>query len=551
MNKILLLGLNCRFTHSNLALYYLRESLQNIDWQVDLAELTINNSKREILEKIWRIKPDVLAISVYIWNGEIVERILPDLKQLLPNMKIVLGGPEVSYNHTKWYQNFAEIDHIICGNGESVLPELLAGKLTDRLIRAIPIKFSEVPFPYRDSDFPALKSKYIYYESSRGCPFRCSYCLSSRSDQKLDFRPLEMVLDELNWLLQKEPKIIKFIDRTFNAKASHHRTIWKNLIAHAGSTKFHCEIHPEFLEDEDFEILQSAPDHLFQFEIGIQSTNPQTISTINRKEDWQKSRANILRLIALNKFHIHTDLIVGLPFEDIKSLQKSFDDIISLDADHFQMGFLKILPGTEMAEKIAEYEMSHTSTEPYEVLQNRWLNFDEIIHLKQIEDLLDKFFNSERFIQTIKYCHQLYGSPYLFYSELAKWQSLKDFDLSIKNWAKNCEQLIEFISDSFPDQKQLLIDILRYDWCNVSKNDYPDIIDSVANKQLQKDAQNYFRNFNQSGIIKYKGLELSIKSIKHANYFRAETVEFYKLVKIEPEVWMYLEQKVFLGIILS
>ncbi len=548
MEKVLLLGINCRYTHTNLALRYQRSAILHHNFQVELLELTINNSLREILEEIWQAKPDWLAISVYIWNGEIIGKLLRDLKKILPNIKIVLGGPEVSYNWEKWINNFPEIDHIICGNGESVLLDLLKRKISDKIITAKPIKFSDIDFPYIEQDFPAIKDKYIYYESSRGCPFRCSYCLSSRSDQRLDFRPIEKVIRELNWLLEKNPKIIKFVDRTFNAKKSHYKKIWEYLIALNPKTKFHFEIHPEFLDDEDFRILESAPKDLFQIEVGIQSTNLHTIDAINRKDNWEISKKNILKLIDLNKFHIHTDLIAGLPFEDFDSLAKSFDNIISLGAEHFQMGFLKILPGTEMANRIDEFELIHTDYEPYEILQNRWLNFDEIIHLKRIEKLLDKIQNSENFIYTSKFCYKIFGSAFKFYSQFSLWLETNGFDNRIKNWAKNAEQLLNFVTEYYPEQKTLLLDLLKYDWCISSASDYPKFLLSENLRNLQIKSQAYLKQFNQSGIVKYKDFELSVKEIKQANYFQAETTEFYEFVSIEPKVWMYLKQKVVLGI---
>ena len=548
MKKVLLLGINCRYTHTNLALRYQRSAILQHDFQVDLLELTINNSLREILEKIWQAKPNWLAISVYIWNGEIIGRLLPDLKKLLPNIKIILGGPEVSYNWKKWIDNFPEINHIICGNGESVLLDLLEGKTTEKMITAKPIKFAEIDFPYIEQDFSEIKNKYIYNESSRGCPFRCSYCLSSRSDQKLDFRPIDKVIQELDWLIDKKPKIIKFVDRTFNAKKSHYRKIWEYLIDLNPNTKFHFEVHPEFLDDEDFRILEKAPKDLFQIEVGIQSTNPQTIAAINRKDNWEISKKNILRLISLDKFHLHTDLIAGLPYEDFGSLAKSFDDIISLGADHFQMGFLKILPGTEMANKIDKFELIHTDYEPYEILKNRWLSFDEIIHLKQIEKLLDKIQNSGKFIFTSKFCYQIFDSAFEFYSQFSLWLVANGFDDRIKNWTKNAEQLLNFVTEYHPEHRVLLLDLLRYDWCITSASVFPVFLLSEKFKNLQIKSQAYLRQFNQSGIIKFKEFEISVKDIKRANYFHAETAVFYEFVSIEPKVWLYLEQKVLFGI---
>ncbi|MFO7895782.1 MAG: DUF4080 domain-containing protein [Candidatus Cloacimonadales bacterium] len=544
MRKLLLVGINCRYTHSNLALRYLRNHWQNQQDQVDLLEFSINQSEREILQAIYQQQPDLLAFSVYIWNAELIQHLLPDLKKILPAVKIILGGPEVSFDFQRWLRDFPEIDQIICGNGEAANP--LKSSELQQLIKADNLPFSSVAFPYSSQDFPQLEHKYIYYESSRGCPFRCSYCLSSRRDQVLDFRDLKQVLAELQWLAKFQPRIIKFVDRTFNARPSHHRPIWQFLIAEAGVTKYHFELHPEFLTEEDFEILATAPQDLFQFEIGIQSTNPRTIAAIDRQDNWQKSRANISRLQQMGKFHLHTDLIVGLPHEDLASLARSFDEIISLAAQHFQMGFLKVLPGTKMAEQVEEYEIMHTAAPPYEILSNRWLDFQQINQLKVVEQLLDKFYGSQKFQFTIGYCQQLWQSPFRFYWQFAEWILQQEQDLRIKDWSKNCGSLLEFLLENHPSKRELFIDLLRYDWCNNFRGKFPAIIDSAANRARQKRAQEYLKSYNQSGIIKIGEQEFSMKELKNANYFQAESKEFCTLLNQKPEeIVMFLQQKPF------
>ena len=543
MQKVLLLGINARYTHSNLAIRYIRNNIKHLPVETTLREVTINQSISEILEIIWQDMPDILAISVYIWNSELVKKIILDIKKILPELKLVLGGPEVSYNPHKWLNEFSQIDNIICGNGESGFEYFLKNQETEKIISQPRKPFADVKFPYIAADFPDIIGKYIYYESSRGCPFKCSYCLSSRSDQKLEFKPVKQVLEELDFLIAQKPKIIKFVDRTFNAKVNHYQAIWKYLISKAPTTKFHCEIHPELLSEDDFEILSKAPKDLFQFEIGIQSTNQSTIAAINRKDNWQKSRKNILRLIALNKFHVHTDLIVGLPFENLESLAKSFDDIHSLGAEHFQLGFLKVLPGTQMHSQADEFGLVYSDNQPYEILANNWLSFEEILQLKEIEKLIDKYVNSEKFTNTLRLCNQLFGSPFAFYSNFAKYCQSQQVDSSIKNWWKNAATLMDFMNEYFPAENKLIKDFLRFDWSHIFPGNFPIILQDEFCQNLQSKCFEYLKSFNESGIIKYKKYKFNTKNIKNANYFLAETEKFYQLLKLEKQVLMFIDKK--------
>ncbi len=353
MKNILLVGINARYTHSNLAIRYLRNYVSDLSYQITLEEFTINQPLLDILSKIFKLEPEIIALSVYIWNTEIIRKLLPEVHKLLPECKIILGGPEVSYNPQHWLEEFPFLNFIICGAGEAGFRYLIEKKLLvkEQIIKIQNPAFNEIKFPYTDDDFPGLKDKYIYYEASRGCPFKCSYCLSSRSDQKLELREFNKVKEELEFLLNKKPRIIKFVDRTFNANREFSRNIWQYLIEINPDTKFHFEIYPALLEEEDFILLEKCPVDLFQFEIGIQSTNPATLKAIHRPDNWHKTKEKIQKLISIGNIHIHVDLIAGLPYDEFKHIKHSFNDIYALQADHFQLGFLKILPGTEITKK--------------------------------------------------------------------------------------------------------------------------------------------------------------------------------------------------------
>jgi len=431
--KIFLTSINARFTHSNLALRYLRSYANKQFSDVSLIEYTINQNIDEILEELVQAKPDVLVFSVYIWNSTIIKKILSVLGDILPRTKIVLGGPEVSYNADIWLPQFDSIDYIITGAGEAGWEYLLNSsfQVSDKIISKTNYRFSDIPFPYLADEFPELNQKYIYFESSRGCPFKCSYCLSSRLDQGLDYRDLSMVKEELSWLISQNPKIIKFVDRTFNSNGKRAREIWQFLIDSKTKTKFHFEIHPSLLTEQDFDVLKQAPEELFQFEIGIQSTNPNTIKEIGRFENWEKIKVNIARLLEFEQIHSHSDMIVGLPYENRAKTIDSFNNIYNLQADHFQVGFLKVLPGTEMANKSAEYGIVKHSFPPYEILQNKWMSFEEIRNFKNVEHVLELLGNSGRFKTVLDNLLPGFESPYhlfeavsVYFREVrsAKWE---------------------------------------------------------------------------------------------------------------------------------
>lgn len=529
MKKMLLIGVNARYTHSNLALRYLRNFVDDLEYKTEILEFSINQDILEILEQIAQVKPDIIVFSVYIWNTEKILSLLPEVKKVLLDSKIILGGPEVSYNPEDWLIKFPEIDFIICGAGEAGFRYLLKSGLhiENTIIRKNNPHFSELPFPYLLSDFPEIKDKYIYYESSRGCSFKCSYCLSSRSDQALEFRDINIVKKELKFLIDQEPRIIKFVDRTFNIKKEHSREIWKFLINLNPDITFHFEIHPELIEDKDLQILKNCPKGLFQFEIGIQSTNPETLKAIHRTDNWNKNADIIHQLISFGNIHIHVDLIAGLPFEDMLRFKKSFNDIFNLNADHFQLGFLKVLPGTEMAENADKFEIISTNMSPYIILKNRWLSFNDLNKIHNIETLLNVFSNSNKFNTTLKYLIPKFDSSYNFFSDLLDFLQTRNFDLQTKNWKKNAVKLMQFANVLFPKKKELFFDCLRWDWCLQAKSHYyPEFLRSDLNIKAKQIGFEYLNSFKLKDKIQLDKIELTVSDLKRVIYFIPGSEEF-------------------------
>lgn len=521
MQTLCLTAINARYTHSNPALLYLREAVRNLPVQTDILACTITQPVLDILRELHARRPDWIGLSVYIWNTEKVRLLLPEIKKILPETKIVLGGPEVSYDAEKWFAEFPAIDFIIRGAGENGLRTLLADPGNcPRVITQPAPPLDDIPFPYRDDDFPALAEHYIYYESSRGCPFSCAYCLSSRSDMRPDYRSVDRVCSELDMLCGHNPRIIKFIDRTFNARKSHYLPIWEHLIAKNPRTCFHFELHAGLLTDRDFEVLSLAPQGLFQFEIGIQSTSPAALDAVNRRIDWPLIRDNIRRLMDMGTFHVHVDLIAGLPFEDIDGLKKSFNEVYELGAHALQLGFLKVLPGTEIAEKATEYGIESLDSAPYQVLKTRWLSFAELSFLEYLETALDRLWNSGRFPRTTPVLTDLYATPFDFYTTFTQF-ALSRSEMNEKQWPKIAELILAFIDAHHRERRDYALDCLRWDWClQAASQYYPPILDNGLDHLLRK------KRKELRTMLRENDIELTQSEINSAVLYLAKTEEF-------------------------
>ena len=417
--KILLAACNAKYIHSNLAVFNLKACAKEYDSNVVLREYTINQQKDDILKDIYRCHPDVICISCYIWNITFVRELMQDLRKILPDVPFWAGGPEVSYDAEEFLKKNPAFDGVMVGEGEETFLELVKHYVngspslekTTGLVYCKPdgtiqnngwrqiMDLSRVPFAYEDlKDF---ENRIIYYESSRGCPFSCSYCLSS-VDKKLRFRDLELVKKELQFFLDHKVPQVKFVDRTFNCKHDHAMTIWQYIKDHDnGITNFHFEISADLLRENELELMSTMRPGLIQLEIGVQSTNPDTIRAIHRTMDFPKLAGIVNRIHSFKNIHQHLDLIAGLPYEDYDSFHRSFNDVYALRPQQLQLGFLKVLKGSHMKEMTEEYGIVHKELEPYEVLGTRWLPYEDILKLKMVESMVELYYNSGQFQNTI------------------------------------------------------------------------------------------------------------------------------------------------------
>ncbi|HIV11553.1 MAG TPA: DUF4080 domain-containing protein, partial [Candidatus Pullilachnospira stercoravium] len=418
--KFLLVAINAKYIHSNPAVYSLRAYAGEYGEQISLAEYTINQSIDVMLKGIFRRKPEVLCISCYIWNISIARELAEEVHRVLPDTKIWLGGPEVSYDAKQVLERNPQITGVMMGEGEETFLELvrhyavgapgiseirgIAWRGGDGLIRDNgfrgPVDLDTVPFIYQD--LSGFENRILYYESSRGCPFSCSYCLSS-IDRKLRFRSMELVKRELQFFLDHKVPQVKFVDRTFNCSHQRALEIWRYLTEHDnGVTNFHFEIAADLLNEEELELIASMRPGMIQLEIGVQSTNPEVIREIRRKMDFDRVARVVRRLSENHNVHLHLDLIAGLPLEDFTSFGRSFDQVYALRPQQLQLGFLKVLKGAYMYEMAADYGCVYRKKEPYEVLFTRWISFEEILRLKQTEEMVEVYYNSGQFARTVE-----------------------------------------------------------------------------------------------------------------------------------------------------
>ena len=434
--KTLLIAINAKYIHSNLAVYSLKASAGQWKDEVEIAEYTINHLREDILADIYRRKPDVAAISCYIWNMEYVQSLLKDLKKVLPEVDIWLGGPEVSYDCEEVLAREPSVRGIMAGEGETTFRELLgwyhgegslaeikglvyrdeAGKFCRTGVREYE-KLDELPFVY--GDMTKFQNRIIYYESSRGCPFSCSYCLSS-IDKRVRFRSLPLVEKELAFFLEQKVPQVKFVDRTFNV--NHART--KELLRFIkendnGITNFHFEISADLLDDEEIGLLNSLRPGLVQLEIGVQSTDGQVLTAIHRAVDFDVIVDKVRRIQKGRNVHQHLDLIAGLPYGTLKEFRSSFNDVYSLRPQQFQLGFLKVLKGSEMGRRAEEFGVVRTDRPPYEVLSTDWLSYGEVLKIKGIEEMVEVYYNSWQFARTVELLTEEFEDYFGLYEALA------------------------------------------------------------------------------------------------------------------------------------
>ena len=479
--KILLTAINAKYIHSNLAIYELSAYAEKYKENIELAEYTINNQQEFILTDIYKRKPDVIAFSCYIWNIGIIESLLKEIRQVMPDTPIWLGGPEVSYDVTQGLLATPYVDGIMIGEGECTFKELAQYYIEQNIelkdIRGIayrwngeikvnpyrePMNLSDVPFPY--SDFELFKNKILYYETSRGCPYSCSYCLSS-IERGVRLRDLELVKKELQIFLDAKVPQVKFIDRTFNCNPSHAMGIWNYIHEHDnGITNFHFEIAADILRENELELLNKMRPGLVQLEIGVQSTNLDTIEAINRKMDFNVLTEKVNAVHRGNNIHQHLDLIAGLPYEGYESFGKSFDDVYLLRPNQLQLGFLKVLKGSPIYPQAQMHNIVYRKTAPYEVLFTKWLPFDDVLRLKQVEDVVEVYYNSGQFEMSIQFLEHFFQTPFALYEALGEYYEVHGlFGVNHTRIARY-EILLDFFKECVTEgDAEVFAEILVYD----------------------------------------------------------------------------------------
>lgn len=475
MTRLALIAVNAKYSHTNLALLYLRAALltetPNIDFE--LIEWDINRPERELLETITAGGFSHAVFSVYIWNSRYIEDIVSDLNQFSRRPIICAGGPEVVHNRTVWLQ-IPGLDFILNGAAEHFIQILQKLKKPEsaRVLHAAAEPFSRTVFPYDEPLLENLRGRLIYYEASRGCMFGCSYCLSSCSDNPVEYRTANQIITEIT-LLSTFTGTVKFVDRTFNANPEVSRLIWQYMANNPIAGCFHFEIHPLLLEEEDLRLLKNLPQSSAQLEIGIQSSDSAVLKNVNRAGEWSKEKKIIKELVNTGLFHIHLDQIVGLPGDTPEAASVSLDEIMQLLPDHFQLGFLKLLPGTPLFEQKEKWGIKNSMTPPNEILESSSFSFEQLQYFHLIEKLISRLYNSGFFTLTLKHLVGESGSWYRLFKDLLK----TDPDLSCRRWEYWGKILMDYADTNHPEGKNLFIDLLRFDWCPFSNAQYyPDFL---------------------------------------------------------------------------
>lgn len=457
-------AVNAKYIHSNLAVYSLKAYAAQFGYPAEIREYTINQPFGDILKDLYQSQPGLLCFSCYIWNKTWIDGLARELHKLLPETQIWVGGPEVTYCAREYLESCPAVNGIMRGEGEGAFLKLarhFQEDVPDEGLDAIcgltfrqddsiretpdrePLCMDELPFPY--AHLQDFENRIIYYESSRGCPFSCSYCLSSL-DRKLRFRSLELVKKELQFFIDRKVPQVKFVDRTFNCDRARALEIWRFLVEQdQGVTNFHFEIGADLLDAEELTCLKSMRPGLIQLEIGVQSTNPDTIREIRRKTDFEKIKRNVAQIQQGKNIHQHLDLIAGLPYEGYESFARSFDQVYAMRPQQLQLGFLKVLKGSRMEQMAPEYGCVYMDREPYEVLKTNWLSYEELLDLKEVEAMVEIYYNSGQFQHTLPLLEKLFPSPFEFYQKLGAFYDKKGYSQISHSRLRRYDILLEFL----------------------------------------------------------------------------------------------------------
>ena len=549
--KILLTTLNSKYIHTNIALRYLKKILDTSNFNTVLKEFTINDEFLNILASITDENPDILAFATYIWNIEITLKLAKTIKNLNPNIKIILGGPEVTYCSEQLLKENNYIDYIIIGEGEKTVLELIKNIINKDVFdidnvsyyKNNELKIGNIGVNDKLENLPSIvdfdlkeenKNKIVYFETVRGCPYNCSYCLSSTIKGIREI-PIEKVKQDLKVLMDNNIKLIKLTDRTFNYNKKRAMEIWEYIVKNNKNTEFHFEISAHLIDNTMLEFLKTVPKNMFRFEIGVQSTNPKTIEAINRKTDFT-ILSNIVRQIkSFNNITLHLDLIAGLPYEDYNSFKNSFNDVYNLEPDELQLGFLKLLKGCRIREQEAEFEYRYIQNPPYEILQNKFISYEEIKKLKKIEDIVDKYYNSSTFKISINYIIKKYfKSAIEFYEELSKFYLDKKYFERKISGEESFDILFEFFTEKISENIEYFRQILKLDY-----------VAKYSNKRMWLDKQdaNIIKNEIRDILIderKFKKISNIFEIKERTNMYKH--LKFEKINLEEDEINKFLEK---------
>lgn len=539
--KVLLTAINSKFIHSNLAIRYLKAYTKDLNYDCKIREFSINDREEKILEEIIKEKPDIVAFSTYIWNIEMITKLSELIKIVNSDIEIVYGGPEVSYDSVNILKELKG-DYIIQGEGEETFREFIKYKLGELKISSIRglyykersevinngsrplMNMNDCVFPYEEDE--NLDNKIVYYEASRGCPFNCKYCLSS-TIHGVRFLEIERVKRELQYFIDKKVKLVKFVDRTFNCNHKFAMAIWEFLIAANTDTQFHFEISADILKDKELELLRKAPKDRFQFEVGVQTTNDTVLNNINRFVNFTDIKDKVCELLEIKNIKQHLDLIAGLPGEDLTSFIKSFNDVYSIEPEEIQLGFLKLLRGSSMREEAERYGMKFSPYPPYEILATKDISYNELLILKKVEEMVDKYYNSQKFNNIIKFLINSFNTPYEFYLSLGEFFDKNGyFNRNIGN-NEYYKVFLDFNEEITMLDKEALKDIIKYDYLSFNKRrGMPEFLFNDMNKEEEKYIREQLKEKYTLKKYHIEKFKINIKKFINEQKIKKET-EYY------------------------
>lgn len=562
--NILLMSLNTKYVHSNLAIRYIREYCKNLPIDIKVEEYTINQHIEDIVGEILKNEYDVICLSVYIWNLEENMRVAEMIKDLRPSIEIVMGGPEVSYDADLVLKKHPYVDIIMRGEGEATsldcFKTLYDGNGLDKVLgityrnkdkiienndRPLICDLTTVPFPYTEMDLKSFENKIVYYESSRGCPFNCAFCLSS-TIRGLRYFDIDRVKQDLKKLLDARVKQIKFVDRTFNASKNHAKEIMSYIIKNDNNhTNVHFEITAHLVDEEFLNLLEKAPVGLFQLEIGVQTTNPNTIEAIHRTTNFEQLSKVVQRINEIGKAHQHLDLIAGLPFENYESFGNSFDDVYRLEPDKIQLGFLKLLKGSALRQDSKKHGYKFSKHPVYEVYENKYMNFKEFRRLKVVEDLVEKYGNERRFYHSLDFLikhHKL--RPFKVFESLADYWVSKEYHLIQHGLKRLYEILEEYYKNTYDEDLELFKELLKFDYMKTQNGKL--LKENILDKSFNQQKHEFLKDDNQRS--KYlPGFEnmptkklINIVTIEKFKYDIIKLIESdYEDIKLEEKIYLF------------